>query len=315
MSQNSTNSGLRPLKDSSLILRDFINYLRLERGLSENTCESYGRDVRYLLEYTENVGLKLTDITELHLHEFLSMLHELGIHPRSQARINSGIKAFFKFIKLEGYVTNNPTELLENPQVGEHLPDVLNIEEIDAMIDAIDMSKNEGQRNRAIIETLYGSGLRVSELINLKISRLYKEESFIIIDGKGSKQRLVPISQIALDEIEEYMKCRENLDIKPGYEDILFLNRRGKQLTRVMVFYIIKELAQLAGISKHVSPHTLRHSFATHLLEGGANLRAIQEMLGHESISTTEIYMHLDKSTLHNELLNHHPHYNSNHKK
>lgn len=303
------NSCLRPLKNRESILSDFIDYLRLERGLSDNTCDGYSRDVRHLFEFIEPLCLNLTQITTELLHEFLFSLHETGIQPRTQARIISGIKSFFKFVRMEGYIAIDPSELLENPDIGEHLPDVLSIEEIDAIIAAIDMNKNEGQRNKAIIETLYGSGLRVSELINLKISRLYKEEKFIIIDGKGSKQRLIPISQTALDEIEKYLEEREKLDINPAADDILFLNRRGKKLTRVMIFYIIKQLAEAAGITKNVSPHTLRHSFATHLLEGGANLRAIQEMLGHESIATTEIYTHIDRSTLHSQLLSFHPHY------
>ena len=228
--------------------------------------------------------------------------------PASQARIVSGLKMFFKYLKMEGYIDKNPTLLLETPRLGRHLPTVLTVSEIDAMIDAIDMSKAEGQRNRAIIETLYGCGLRVSELVDLRISNIYANEGYVIVIGKGDKQRLVPISQVALDEIDKYMRdSRASVPVKRGCEDILFLNRRGNKLSRVMIFYIIRDLCEAAGIKKTVSPHTLRHSFATHLLEGGANLRAIQQMLGHESITTTEIYVHIDRTFLREEILHYHP--------
>ena len=235
-------------------------------------------------------------------------LQDVGIQPKSQARIISGIKSFFKFLKKEGYIDVNPSELLVSPKLGLHLPDVLTLGEIDDMIDAIDMSTPEGIRNRAIIETLYGCGLRVSELIALRMSQVFVDDEYVIVEGKGNKQRLVPISQQALECIAHYIKeVRCTLSVKPADADILFLNRRGGQLSRVMIFYIVKSLCELAGIHKTVSPHTLRHSFATHLLEGGANLRAIQQMLGHESITTTEIYVHIDRSTLRQEILLHHP--------
>ena len=242
------------------------------------------------------------------LENFVCTLQDLGIGPRSQARIISGIKSFYKFLAMEGYITASPTQLLEAPKMGRHLPQVLTVKEIDRMIDCIDMSKPEGQRNRAIIETMYGCGLRVSELVGLKLSNVFFDEEYIVVEGKGNKQRIVPIGEVALHNMRLYLEqSRCNMVIKRGYEDILFLNRRGAQLTRVMVFYIIKQLCALAGIRKTVSPHTLRHSFATHLLEGGAHLRAIQQMLGHESITTTEIYVHIDRSRLRREILEHHP--------
>ena len=220
----------------------------------------------------------------------------------------SALKTFFKFLKAEGYIDKSPAELLETPRLGRHLPTVLSVEEIDSMIAAIDMSKAEGQRNRAIVETLYGCGLRVSELVDLKMSQVYAQEGFVVVTGKGDKQRIVPISPVALEEIARYIEeYRSFLTVKRGNEDVLFLNRRGSKLTRVMIFYIIKGLCEAAGIRKDISPHTLRHSFATHLLEGGANLRAIQQMLGHESITTTEIYVHIDRSMLREEILHYHP--------
>ena len=310
-----TNAGERPLRDRQLLTRDFLNYITLERGLASNTRESYANDVKHLFEFLEMHSICLTDTTTQDLHEFLASLHDMGISPRSQARTNAGIKSFFKFLRMEGYIINNPSELLENPDIGSHLPDVLTTEEIDAMIRCIDHGKEEAQRNRAIMEVLYGSGLRVSELTDLRLDNIYLDEQYIIVEGKGSKQRLVPLSPTAIDEMKAYMDQRSAMDIKPGHENYMFLNRRGRRLSRVMIFYIIKQLAELAGIRKNVSPHTLRHSFATHLLEGGANLRAIQEMLGHESITTTEIYVHLDRSHLRSELMMHHPHFRKeNHK-
>ena len=250
----------------------------------------------------------ITDVIEDDLHNFVCILHDLGMAPSSQARIISGLKMFFKFLKMEGYIDKNPTLLLETPRLGRHLPTVLSVEEIDAMIEAIDMSKAEGQRNRAIIETLYGCGLRVSELVDLRISNIYANEGYVIVIGKGNKQRLVPISPVALEEINKYMvNDRGSVPVKRGSEDIVFLNRLGNKLTRVMIFYIIKSLCEATGIKKTISPHTLRHSFATHLLEGGANLRAIQQMLGHESITTTEIYVHIDRTFLRDEILHYHP--------
>lgn len=279
----------------------------LERGLSNNTREGYLNDVKKLLNYLNENNLSLKDVSLDHLHNFIATLHDLGISSRSQARIISGIKSFFRFLKLENHINTNPTLLLESPRVGRKLPEVLSIEEIDEMISCIDLSANEGQRNRAIIETLYSCGLRVSELINLEINKIFLEEEYIVIKGKGNKERIVPISPTAIHEIKLYLDDRRHLDIKPGEENILFLNRRGRRLTRVMIFYIIKQLAELANIRKEISPHTLRHSFATHLLEGGANLRAIQQMLGHESISTTEIYIHIDRTRLREEILSFHP--------
>ena len=287
----------------------FESYLLLERSLSENTVKAYGIDVRHLLDFLDSSSLTLEEVTTDHLHSFLATLHDLGISPRSQARLIAGIRSFFKFLKMEGHIDRDPSELLESPTLGRELPDVLTVEEIDAMIAALPSGKEETPRNHAIIETIYGSGLRVSELCDARLSRLNLDDALLIVEGKGSKQRMVPLSPTAVDLIREYLPQRNRLNIKPAGQDIIFLNRRGAPLTRVMVFYIIRDLAAMAGITKTVSPHTLRHSFATHLLEGGANLRAIQEMLGHESIATTELYLHLDRSRLRRELLEHHPHY------
>lgn len=291
------------------IIDDFEAHLLLEKGLSPNSVEGYVRDVRHLVVFLQGKNCSVIDVSEDTLHEFMTVVHEFGISPRSQARMLSGVKSFFKFLILEGYMDVNPAEFIESPQLSRELPDVLSIEEIDAMIASIPSDKAESLRNHAIIETLYGSGLRVSELIDIRISRLDLGEGLLIVEGKGRKERVVPVSPVAVSLIGEWLRQRGEMAIKPEGEDILFLNRRGKPLTRVMIFYIIKELASLAGIKKTVSPHTLRHSFATHLLEGGANLRAIQEMLGHESIATTELYLHLDRSRLRRELLEHHPHY------
>ena len=300
---------MRPLNTTERLLSDFSNFLLLERGLSGNTLESYHTDVIHLLEFLEERELSLTDVDTDALHQFLCTLRDLGISPRSQARMLSGIRAFFRFLRLEGYTDTDPCELLEAPRFGRTLPDILSVEDIDSMIAALDPGKDETPRNHAIIETLYGSGLRVSELVELRMSRVNLDEGYVIITGKGNKQRLVPLSPESIRLIREYLPIRERLKIKPDSSDILFLNRRGGMMTRVMVFYVIRDSAAAAGIIKRVSPHTLRHSFATHLLEGGAYLRAIQEMLGHESISTTEIYIHLDRSRLRSELMEHHPHY------
>lgn len=290
------------------LINGFKAYLKLERGLSDNTSIGYSNDVRKLYDFIESENIELKQVTLEMLHSFVAQLHDLGISPRSQARIISGIKSFFKYLKLEGYVEEDPSVMLETPLLGTHLPEILSVEEIDAMIDSIDLSKPDGQRNRAIIETLYGCGLRVSELINLEISKLYLDEGYVVIRGKGSKERLVPISEVAQEQILLYINEQRSMQtIKRGDDNILFLNKRGGRLSRVMIFYIIKRLAELAGIRRQVSPHTLRHSFATHLLEGGANLRAIQQMLGHESISTTEIYIHIDRTRLREEILTHHP--------
>lgn len=297
-----------PITSISRVKSGYEAYLSLQRGLSRNTVENYSRDVDKLLRYADSEGVAVADIDEPCLERFVCALIDLGVVPRTQARIISGVKSFFRYLKISGYIDKNPTRLLPAPKLGKHLPDVLTVEEIDEMIEAIDMSTPEGIRNRAIIETLYGCGLRVSELTALRISQVYADDQYVVVDGKGSKQRLVPISEEALRRIADYQEqVRSCLSVKPGNEDILFLNRRGSALSRVMVFYIVKNLCEMAGIRKTVSPHTLRHSFATHLLEGGANLRAIQQMLGHESIVTTEIYVHIDRSTLRREILLHHP--------
>ena len=300
---------MRELRGNPELLEDYAAHLLLEKGLSENTNGSYCNDVRHLMDFAESRNLKIDSLVEADIHEFLTLVHELGISPRSQARLLSGIKSFFKFLILEGYLETNPCEFIESPRLSRELPDVLSLEEIDAMIAAIPSDKEESVRNHAIVETLYGSGLRVSELVDARLSRLDLDEGLMIVEGKGSKQRIVPVSPVAIKLIQEWLPQRDRLNIKPAGQDILFLNRRGAPLTRVMIFYIIKQLAELAGIKKNVSPHTLRHSFATHLLEGGANLRAIQEMLGHETIATTELYLHLDRSRLRRELLDHHPHF------
>lgn len=298
---------MRTLPTMSKLLNSYDAYLLLERGMSDNTRAAYRSDVEKLVCYLADGVTTLGDVTLDTLHNFAADLHDLGISPRSQARIVSGVKSFFKFLKNQQFIEHNPARMLENPQVGLHLPEVLTVAEIDAMLEAIDLATPEGQRNRAIVETLYSCGLRVSELVNLEIGKVFVDEGYVIVTGKGSKERVVPISESALREISAWMDDRADIDIKPGEEQMLFVSRRGKRLTRVMIFYIIKRLAELAGIRKEISPHTLRHSFATHLLEGGANLRAIQQMLGHESIATTELYLHLDRSHLREEILQHHP--------
>ncbi len=297
------------MRPYSEITRDFSRYLLLERGLSEHTAKGYLVDVGHLLDYARSHSVELTDIKQEDILSFLCEIHDMGISARSQARMIAGIRSFFRFMKMEGEIESDPSELVESPKIGRTLPDVLSVEEIDAMILAIPPDKPESLRNHAIIETLYGSGLRVSELVDLRLSRVSFDDGYMIVEGKGDKQRLVPLSPVASDLIKEYLPIRKAGPIKKEGSDILFLNRRGAPLTRVMVFYIIRDLAAAAGITKKVSPHTLRHSFATHLLEGGANLRAIQEMLGHESIATTEIYLHLDRTRLRAELLEHHPHF------
>lgn len=294
--------------DKKNIIIKYKQYLKLEKSLSRNTVEAYLTDLDKLFAYLELEEIDLTDVTLENLETFSAGLHDIGIHSRSQARILSGIRSFFRFLVLEGYLAQDPSELLESPQIGRHLPDVLSVEEIDCLIGVIDRTSREGQRNRAILETLYSCGLRVSELCNLRLSDLYLKEKFIRVEGKGSKQRLVPISSRAIHELQLYFADRSQGLIKPGYEDFVFISRFGKNISRIMVFHIIKELAEQIGLKKSISPHTFRHSFATHLLEGGANLRAIQCMLGHESIGTTEIYTHLDRSRLRQEILEHHPH-------
>lgn len=285
----------------------YHTYLRLEKSLSANSIEAYLTDLNKLLRFLDAEHLKISDVTYTDLQQFVAQLQDIGIHPRSQARIISGVKSFYHFLILDGYITVDPTELLESPKIGLKLPEVLTVNEINSILDSIDLSLPEGQRNRAMLEVLYSCGLRVSELTNLRYSDVYFDEQFIKVEGKGSKQRLVPISETALREIQNYLLDRNRVTVKKGFEDILFLSRRGTGLSRIMVFHIIKQQAELTGIQKNISPHTFRHSFATHLLEGGANLRAIQLMLGHEKITTTEIYTHIDREFLRKEILLYHP--------
>lgn len=299
---------MRDITDIRDVKQRFLGHLTLEKGMSANTATAYNDDVDKLIRFLADEGIGIERATTDDLERFVCTLQDVGIQPRSQARIISGVKSFYKFLRQEGYMENDPTELLLTPKIGRHLPEVLTVDEIDRMIEAIDMSKAEGQRNRAIIETLYGCGLRVSELVGLRLSQLFVDERYVVIQGKGNKQRIVPISPVAIDQINLYLEqTRSHQVVQRGSEDILFLNRRGAMLTRQMIFHIVKQLCELAGIRKVISPHTLRHSFATHLLEGGANLRAIQQMLGHESITTTEIYVHIDRSRLRDEILQYHP--------
>lgn len=290
-------------------IKDYQSYLRIERGLSKNTIENYGFDIERLCLFLEMNGIEVSPlkITDETLQQFIYSVSK-EVNPRSQARIISGLKSFFNYLVFEDYRTDNPLELIESPKTGRKLPDTLSIQEIDALIAAIDLSSNEGERNRAMLETLYGCGLRVSELVTLKISDLFFEEGFIKITGKGNKERFVPIGNLTQKYIQIYQNdVRVHLKIKKGFEDTLFLNRRGNQLTRAMIFTIIKDLAVKIHLNKNISPHTLRHSFATHLLENGADLRSIQLMLGHESITTTEIYVHLDRRFLKQVMHNFHP--------
>ena len=289
------------------ILRNYKVYLKLEKSLSDNTVNAYLADIHKLYQFLADEQIHPLDTTLDTLETFSATLRDLGIQPRSQARILSGIRSFYHYLILDDYLEADPSELLESPQVGLHLPEVLTIEEIDNLIESIDLSTREGQRNRTILETLYSCGLRVSELCNLKISDLYLEEGFIKVEGKGNKQRLIPISPRAIRELQLYFIDRNQFSIKKDYEDYVFISKRGTNISRIMVFHIIKTLAEAIGLKKTISPHTFRHSFATHLLEGGANLRAIQCMLGHESIGTTEIYTHIDKSRLRSEIIEHHP--------
>ena len=291
------------------ILDEYHYYLKFEKALSGNTIEAYESDLLKLSGYLSDAHLTLETAGTEHLRDFIIEISTLGIHPRSQARILSSIKSFYHFLIYKNHSTTDPTELLESPRIGLRLPEVLSIEEIDAIVNAIDLSKQEGQRNKAIIEVLYGSGLRVSELIGLELSKLYMDEGYMLVEGKGSKQRLVPMSAQSMKQLTLWKTDRNLLSIKKGNEDILFLNRRGSKLTRDMIFKIVKELALTAGIRKNVSPHTFRHSFATHLLENGANLRAIQQLLGHESITTTELYTHIDIHFLRQTVLDCHPLY------
>lgn len=293
--------------DLGVLRRRYVRYLRLERGYSDNTIEAYTHDIDYLLNYLRNENLKVENVKLDNLENFAAVIYEFGIASSSQARILCGVRSFFKYLVISGILKDDPSELLEAPTVGEHLPEVLSTEEIDRMEAAIDLSKWEGQRNRAIIEVLFSCGLRVSELVNLKFNDVFEREKFLRIIGKGDKERLVPISDSALHEIQLWLYDRNLMKIKPGEQDYVFLNRRGAHLTRTMILIMIKRTAEEAGITKTVSPHTLRHSFATELLKGGADLRAIQEMLGHENIKTTQIYTHIDITTLRKEILTHHP--------
>lgn len=292
-------------KDS--IATKYKNYLLLERSLSPNSIEAYIEDMSKLLRFINDESLSIRDLTLDHLQQFVAQLYDLGINPRSVSRIISGIKSFFNFLLIDGYIDKDPSELLETPKIGLKLPTVLTLEEIESIFKIIDHSTREGQRNRAMLEILYGCGLRISELTNLKFSDLFLNDGYIKVEGKGSKQRLVPISLIAIKELEKYMAYRNLLNVKKGSEDIVFLSNRGTPISRIMVFHFIKQYALQAQIKKNISPHTFRHSFATHLLEGGANIRAIQLMLGHEKITTTEIYIHMDREYLRQEIIEHHP--------
>ena len=289
------------------IIGKYRRYMKLERNYSENTLDAYMSDLQKLLDYVGSEGLHVLDVKLDDLRNFVAALVDIGISARSQSRILSGVRTFYTFLILDGYIEDDPTELLEWPKIGEHLPEVLSVEEVDRLEQACDLSKWEGQRNRTIIEVLFSCGLRVSELINLRLSDLFLNEKFIRVMGKGKKERLVPISESAVKELQYWFMDRNLMKIKPGEEDFVFLNRRGGHLTRMMIFTIVRRLAEAAGIEKTISPHSLRHSFATALLEGGANLRAIQDMLGHERISTTQIYTHIDMHTLREEILEHHP--------
>ena len=289
------------------ILEEYLYYLQFEKGLSKNSIDAYSNDLSKLSTFLSDAHIDLEKAGPEHLRDFVIEISSLGVHPRTQARIISGIKSFYNFLIYKNKRDDDPTALLESPKIGLRLPDVLTVDEINRIISCIDLSKPEGQRNKAIIEVLYGSGLRVSELINLQISNLYLEDGYMLVEGKGSRQRLVPLSPESIRQLKLWNIDRNSLIIKKGHEDFVFLNRRGGQLTRAMIFTIVKELAERAGIEKKVSPHTFRHSFATHLLENGANLRAIQQLLGHESITTTELYTHIDIHFLKRTILECHP--------
>jgi integrase/recombinase XerD len=298
------------LKEWQSYTRGYKAFLQLEKSLSANSVDAYIHDVDKLTQYLEVAGISLTPekITLQHLQQFLRWIAELGMTSSTQSRLISGLKGFYKYLLIENLIKTDPTEMLESPKIVRKLPSTLNITEINDLIGAIDLSKPEGERNRAMLETLYGCGLRVSELINLRISTLYFNEGFVKVIGKGDKERLVPIGSIAMKQIQSYISTvRIHIRVKKGHEDYVFLNRRGHRLSRVMVFTIIRNLAEKIGLKKQISPHTFRHSFATHLVEGGADLRAVQEMLGHESITTTEIYTHLDTEYLRSAIIQYHP--------
>ena len=289
------------------LVKLYRRYLRLQKNVTDNTLDAYLRDVEKLLTWLHSADIRPEEATLEHLQQFAASLHDIGIGPRSQCRILSGVRSFYRFMLLDGFRDDDPTELLESPQLGEHLPEVLSTAEVDQLEAAIDLSKWEGHRNRAIIEVLFSCGLRVSELVNLRLSHLFLDERFVRVMGKGRKERLVPISPRAIGELGFWFDDRCHMNIKAGEEDYVFLNRRGAHLTRTMILIMVKRTAEAAGIEKTISPHILRHSFATALLEGGADLRAIQAMLGHESIGTTEIYTHIDTTRLREEILQHHP--------
>ncbi len=294
------------MKKSDLISA-YKRYLRLELNLSENSVNAYLTDVEKLFDYLSVEQIEIEGLEYEHLQAFVAMLFDTGIAPRSIARVISGIKNFFRFLMVEEYIFTDPSELLETPKLGLHLPTILSLDEIDRLLEAIDVTTPEGIRNKAIIEVLYSCGLRVSELCNLKFQNLHLEEGFIQVWGKGRKERLVPISQAAIDALENYLSSEMRVDAKAGQEEFIFLSKRGKAISRIMVFVVVKNLAEEVGIEKEISPHTFRHSFATHLLEGGANLQAIRLMLGHEDIGTTEIYTHIDRKKLREDILNCHP--------
>lgn len=290
-------------------IEDYINFIRVEKSLSKNSVSAYKHDVDMLMVFADSIGVEPESMSMNQIQEFLNHVDEIGLNKRTQARVLSGVRGFFKYLMIEEVIENDPTELIEGPKIGRKLPEVLSIEEIDSIEASIDLSKPEGQRNKTMIEMLYSCGLRVSELVNLKLTDLFLEEGFVKVLGKGNKERLVPIGEKAIKELKSYFVDRNSTTsvINKDSENIIFLNRRGNKLTREMVFTIIKKHAKLAGIKKSISPHTFRHSFATHLIEGGADLRAVQEMLGHESIQTTEIYTHLDKEYLRDTILRFHP--------
>lgn len=299
---------MRQITDTARLLRDFGAYLTMQRGLSVNTRDAYRFDIEKFLGWLADRSQPLREVSADTLREFMADIHDLGIAPSSKRRLGSGLKHFFRYLVAEGYLTDNPTQLLEVPRRSRPLPEVLTLAEIDALIGECDLSTPEGVRNAAMLEMLYSCGLRVSELVNLEISKVFFDEGYVIVYGKGNKQRLVPMSETAADRVKEYLRSvRPSVPMKLSESHILFLNRRGTRLTRQMVFTVVRAMADAAGIKKTISPHTLRHSFATHLLEGGANLRAIQQMLGHESIATTEIYLRLDTTLLREEILMHHP--------
>ena len=294
----------------AIYTKGFRDFLKLEKSLSRNSVEAYEHDVAKLVQFLEyhNLELQPGDITLAVLQDFIKWINQLGMSARTQSRVISGLRTFFKYLLLENVIRSNPAELLESPRIGRELPDTLRVDEIESLFAAIDLSTPEGERNKTMLEVLYGCGLRVSELTNLKISELHFSQGFISVIGKGDKQRLVPIGERAVKQLKTYLhQVRSHIDIQKGQEDFIFLTKRGRPISRVMVFYIIKDLAEKAGIHKTISPHTLRHSFATHLIEGGADLRAVQEMLGHASITTTEIYTHLDRDFLRSNLLQFHP--------